>query len=38
MMVEWIDKYRLGTDGEKSSGEDVSNYVGEVFTTDDLCI
>lgn len=38
MMVEWLAKYRLSADSEESSGEDVSNYVSEVFTKDDLCI
>ncbi len=38
MMVEWLAKYRLSADEEESSEENVKNYVGKVFTTDDLGI
>jgi hypothetical protein len=38
MMVEWLAKYRLSSNEEESSGEDVNNYAGEVFTKDDLVI
>jgi hypothetical protein len=38
MMVDWLAKYRLSADEEESSGEDASNYVGKVFSKDDLCI
>ena len=38
MMVQWLPKYRLSADAEESSEENVKNYVGKVYTTDDLGI
>ena len=44
MMVEWLAKYRLsadeveGEDGVESAEENVNNYVGKVFSTDDFDI
>jgi hypothetical protein len=44
MMVEWLAKYRLradeveGEDEVESAEENVNNYVGKVFSTDDFNI